>query len=97
MSESTKNYAQGMFVYEKQHGDKPPFFSIEFNLAQFVEWAQQIADETGRVRVTMSRRREIIPKKPTHSVFEDTWKPDPSRRREPAPQSQESSGGDTPF
>lgn len=78
MSEHSKNFAQGAFVYQNEITGRNGTFvthTITGDASKFCEWLMSIADNQGRFRLTMQERRERIPKKPTHNLYQDTWQP----------------------
>lgn len=81
-----KNYAQGVYVRAKagQHGE---FFAVSGDTAKFADWLKSISDENGQFRLTITKRREPSQSGVTHSVYEDTWKPNGrgARPADPAP------------
>ena len=85
MSEQEKNYAKGAWVYEKTfQSTGNTIHTITGNAEEFAAWVMSIADSQGRFRIGMSRRREIIDKKPTHTLWQDTWQPGQQRNPQPS-------------
>lgn len=105
MNESEKNYAKGAWVYSRTMQSGQMMLTVSGNAQEFCEWLMSIADEQGRFRLGISPRREIVPKKPTHTMWQDTWKPgqtngsaprnDSASRPEPAT-SQQQQGAQSP-
>ena len=82
----TKNYAAGCWVREKTFSNGNSILTASGNAVEFCAWLMSIADQDGKFRFGISRRKELIEGKPTHTVWQDTWKPDPSRQQATQPQ-----------
>lgn len=85
--QQSKNYAQGAFVYEnKIEGRNGTFitYTIKGEARQFCEWLMSIADDQGQFRMTMQERRTREKRKPTHNLFQDTWKANRDANPQPA-------------
>ena len=86
-----KNYAKGVWIYEKTfQSTGNTIWNFQGNAQEFAEWIMSIADENGKFRLGMSARRERIEKKPTHTLWQDTWRPQqrterPAERQQDAP------------
>ena len=89
------NYAQGLWVYENEVGREGAKFikqTLSGDAQKFCEWLMSIADDQGQFRLTMTRRRTQEKNKPSHNVYEDTYRanrdanPTPARTHEQPPQ-----------
>lgn len=85
MEGEKKNYAAGCWVREKVFSNGNTIHTMSGKVDEFCAWLKSIADDKGQFKVGISRRREIIEGKPTHTVWQDTWKPTPRADAAPAP------------
>jgi hypothetical protein len=72
-----KNYAKGCWAREKVFSNGNSIITLSGNTEEFCAWLRSITDDKGQFKIGVSKRREIIEGKPTHTVWQDTWKPVP--------------------
>jgi hypothetical protein len=70
-----KNYARGIWGWEKVFSNGNSIITLSGKADEFCAWVKSITDDKGQFRIGISKRREIIEGKPTHTVWQDTWKP----------------------
>jgi hypothetical protein len=70
-----KNYARGCWAREKVFSNGNSIIKLSGKSDEFCAWLKSITDDKGEFRIGISKRREIIEGKPTHTVWQDTWKP----------------------
>jgi hypothetical protein len=70
-----KNYARGCWAREKVFSNGNSIIKLSGKADEFCAWLKSITDDKGEFRIGISKRREIIEGKPTHTVWQDTWKP----------------------
>lgn len=75
MSSEQKNYAKGVFPREKIFKSGGSLLSVSIKTDDFCAWLRGITDDQGWARVNISPRREPSEKGITHTVYEDTWRP----------------------
>lgn len=75
-----KTYVPKCFakMRKTQFGD---FIGIDVDAEALVEFARAHKNERGYLKLTIAPRREVDKGGNTHSVYLDTWKPDPARQR----------------
>ena len=81
-----KNYAPKVWIREKVFqatGNSILNVTIG-DVAGFCDWLRGIADEKGGARLGISARREKVEGKPTHTMWQDTWKPSGCGARQPS-------------
>lgn len=66
------------------------FISIDVDANALIEFANAHKNERGYLKLTVAKRKAADDRGNTHSVFLDTWKPDPNRRGPSAPAPQQS-------
>jgi hypothetical protein len=82
-----KNYAKGCWAREKVFSNGNSIITLSGKSEEFCAWLRSITDDKGQFKIGVSKRREIIEGKPTHTVWQDTWKPVPSADAPAAPKS----------
>ena len=76
MSNEKPTYINGIFVTEyNKNPEFPPIFNVAIQLQKFTDELARHADENGKVRVKIKKRREPGKYGDTHFVVLDTWKP----------------------
>lgn len=69
---------------------------LSFKVEALIEFLNQHKNEKGYVNVGVSRRKEVGKYGETHTVWLDTWKPDPNRQRQPQPEAPKEEQPDKP-
>lgn len=71
------NFASGFYIYKREFQNGGHILNVSGDYAQFTAWLKTICDESGRFRMVIAEKREQVEKKPSHTAYEDTWKPKP--------------------
>jgi hypothetical protein len=82
-----KNYAKGCWAREKVFSNGNSIITLSGKTEEFCAWLRSITDDKGQFKAGVSKRREIIEGKPTHTVWQDTWKPTPKADAQAVPKS----------
>jgi len=61
-----------------------PLMKLSFSATDLEKLQQNL--DNGWVNAVVKEKREKVEGKPTHYLEVDTWKPDPNRQQEPAPE-----------
>jgi hypothetical protein len=80
-----KNYAKGCWAREKVFSNGNSIITLSGKTEEFCAWLRSITDDKGQFKAGVSKRREIIEGKPTHTVWQDTWKPTPKHETPDVP------------